>query len=112
MADFYTDLLRWLRAFLDYLEHEREVSEMQIEAYKGDLVDLYRILKSERLILEWAHDDLKVLRRYLAVLASQNQKLKSSSVGRKLAAVRSFIKFLVKREIFEFNAARLIKTPK
>ncbi|MFI5202291.1 MAG: tyrosine-type recombinase/integrase, partial [Candidatus Kapaibacterium sp.] len=116
MVDFYTDFPRWLRAFLEYLEHEREASPKTIEAYEGDLVDLYRILKSERLVLAGTHDDLKVLRRYLQILASQQIKnsalLKASSIGRKLAAVRSFIKFLVKREMFEFNAARLLKTPK
>ncbi len=116
MVDFYTDFPHWLRAFLEYLEHERDASPKTIEAYEGDLVDLYRILKSERLVLSGTHDDVTVLRRYLAILASQqtqsSQLIKASSIGRKLAAVRSFVKFLVKRGIFEFNAARLIKTPK
>ena len=116
IVDFYSDFPHWFRAFLEYLEHEREASPKTIEAYEGDLVDLYRILKSERMALGGTHDDLKVLRHYLQVLASQqtseNQRMKASSIGRKLAAVRSFVKFLVKRGIFEFNAARLIKTPK
>ncbi len=115
-SDFYSDFPHWLRAFLEYLEHEREASPKTIEAYEGDLVDLYRILKSERLVLAGTHEDLKALRRYLAIIATQTTKgsahLKASSVGRKLAAVRSFVKFLVQREIFEFNAARLLKTPK
>ena len=113
--DFYTDFPRWLRAFLEYLEHEREASPKTIEAYEGDLVDLYRILKSERLVLAGNYDDLKAIRRYLHILSAQTShdgKMKASSIGRKLAAVRSFIKFLVKREIFEFNAARLLRTPK
>ncbi len=114
--DFYTDFPHWLRSFFEYLEHEREASPKTIEAYEGDLVDLYRILKSERLVLSGTHDDLKVLRRYLSILAAQQTKdsalLKASSIGRKLAAVRSFVKFLVKRGIFDFNAARLLKTPK
>jgi integrase/recombinase XerC len=119
--DFYSDFPRWLRSFLEYLEHEREASPKTIEAYEGDLVDLYRILKSERLVLAGSHDDLYALRRYLHTLSEQlshpEQKgniktIKASSIGRKLAAVRSFVKFLVKQGIFEFNAARLLKTPK
>jgi integrase/recombinase XerC len=119
--DFYSDFPKWLRSFLEYLEHEREASPKTIEAYEGDLVDLYRILKSERLVLAGTHDDLFALRRYLHTLSEQlshpDQKgniktIKASSIGRKLAAVRSFVKFLVKQEIFEFNAARLLKTPK
>lgn len=119
--DFYTDFPRWLRSFLEYLEHEREASPKTIEAYEGDLVDLYRILKSERLVLAGTHDDLYALRRYLHTLSEQTaypaqkgitKTMKASSIGRKLAAVRSFVKFLVKQGIFEFNAARLLKTPK
>ena len=108
--------------FFEYLEHEREAKASKtIEAYEGDLVDLYRILKSERLVLAGSHDDLYALRRYLHTLSEQlshpDQKgniktIKASSIGRKLAAVRSFVKFLVKQGIFEFNAARLLKTPK
>src|ERR1039458_6202093 len=119
--DFYSDFPRWLRSFLESLEHEREASPKTIEAYEGDLVDLYRILKSERLVLAGTHDDLYALRRYLHTLSEQpshpTQKgnvktMKASSIGRKLAAVRSFVKFLVKQGIFDFNAARLLKTPK
>ncbi len=114
--DFYDNFPHWLRAFLEYLEHEREASPLTIEAYEGDLVDLYRILKSEGLVLEGSHDDLKVLRRYLEVLSGElmanDGRMKASSIGRKLAAVRSFVKFLVKREVFSFNAARLVRTPK
>jgi integrase/recombinase XerC len=115
-VDFYTEFPRWLRAFLEYLEHERESSPKTIEAYEGDLVDLYRILKSEHLVLTGTHDDLYVLRRYLHTLSNQQTsektKMKASSIGRKLAAVRSFVKFLVKRGVFSFNAAKLLKTPK
>jgi integrase/recombinase XerC len=114
--DFYSEFPHWLRSFLEYLEHEREASDRTLEAYEGDLVDLYRILKAERLTLSGTHDDLQVLRRYLHILASQptqnNDQMKATSLGRKLAAVRSFVKFLVKRGVFQFNAARLVKTPK
>jgi integrase/recombinase XerC len=115
-VDFYTEFPRWLRSFLEYLEHEREASPKTIEAYEGDLVDLYRILKTEKLVLTGTHDDLFVLRRYLHILANQqtseNKTMKASSLARKLAAVRSFVKFLVKRGVFSFNAAKLLKTPK
>lgn len=113
--NFYQDFPKWLRSFLEYLEHEREASPMTIAAYEGDLVDLYRILKSERLELSGEQDDLQVLRRYLMVLSrpiEDGKPMKNSSISRKIAAVRSFIRFLVKRGIFSYNAARLLKTPK
>ncbi|HEY2912862.1 MAG TPA: site-specific integrase, partial [Candidatus Angelobacter sp.] len=69
--DFYRDFPQWLRAFLEYLEHEREASPKTIEAYEGDLVDCYRILRDEQLVLTGTHDDLKAFRRYLQVLSEQ-----------------------------------------
>jgi len=115
-VNFYSEFPKWLRAFLEYLEHEREASPQTILAYEGDLVDFYRLLKSEQLTLTGTHNDLQVLRRYLYLLANEQtaegKPMKSSSIGRKLAAVRSFIKFLVKRGDLEFNAAKLLKTPK
>ncbi len=114
--DFYRNFPRWLRSFLEYLEHERDASPKTIEAYEGDLVDFYRILKSQRLVLNGTHDDLKAFRKYLQVLAEQagsgGRRMKASSIGRKLAAVRSFVKFLTKQGIFQFNSARLLHTPK
>ncbi len=113
--DFYKEFPRWLRSFLEYLEHERDASPRTIEAYEGDLIDLYRILRSEGLQLQGSHEDLNVLRKYLMILSAvdaDGHRMRSSSVGRKLAAARSFIKFLVRTGIFEFNAARLIRTPK
>lgn len=113
--DFYREFPKWLRAFLEYLEHEREASDKTLAAYEGDLVDLYRILKAERLMLNGSHDDLYALRHYLFVLnksTADGKPMKASSIGRKLAAVRSFVRFLVRRGIFSFNAAKLLKTPK
>ena len=113
--DFYKDFPRWLRSFLEYLEHERDSSPRTIEAYEGDLVDLYRILKAHQLVLNGTQKDLLVLRRYLAILSETSESgntMKPSSIGRKLAATRSFIRFLVRSGIFETNAARLIRTPK
>jgi integrase/recombinase XerC len=110
---FYQDFPRWLRAFLEYLEHEREASPLTLEAYEGDLVELYQILRSEHLELNGSIDDLKVLRRWMYVLANEGTAtLEHSTIGRKLAATRSFIKFLVARGIFAFNAAKLLRTPK
>jgi integrase/recombinase XerC len=114
--NFYSEFPKWLRAFLEYMEHEREASPQTIAAYEGDLVDLYRILKSEQLVLVGSHDDLLTLRRYLFLLSQQTNSdgvaLRTSSISRKLAAVRSFVKFLVREEILRFNAARLLRTPK
>lgn len=56
------------------------------------------------------HADVNTIRRYMADL-SQNQYSKSTT-ARKLATLRSFYKFLVKRDIVSSNPVVSIKTPK
>jgi integrase/recombinase XerC len=115
-SDFLSEFPQLLRSFLEYLEHARDASPNTLEAYEGDLIDLYRTLKSEHLTLTGTHQDLATLRRYLFILSDaenpDGSRMKTSSIGRKLAAIRSFLKFLVREGRFEFNAARLIKSPK
>jgi integrase/recombinase XerC len=53
--------------------------------------------------------DHLLLRRYLALLG---KVVKKSSVGRKLAAIRSFFRFLLRRGVVVKNPAELIATPK
>jgi integrase/recombinase XerC len=54
--------------------------------------------------------DTLVLREWLGDL--YRHRLSPVSLRRKLAAVRSFFKFLVRRGVVEINVARLIRTPK
>lgn len=54
--------------------------------------------------------DVLTLREWLGSL--YDKKLAVVSIRRKMAAVRSFFKFLVKRGVIEKNTARLLRTPK
>lgn len=105
-----------LRSFLQHLRHERGASAHTLLAYENDLREFTDILNSEHLVVAGTRDDLTSIRRYLRVLSTRagaNGKLLSaSSIGRKLAAVRSFFKYLVVNGHFSYNAARLIRTPK
>jgi len=50
-----------------------------------------------------------LLRRFIALLNKSNKK---SSIGRKLAALRSFFKYLLRHGVISKNPAELISTPK
>jgi integrase/recombinase XerC len=54
--------------------------------------------------------DHRVIREYLGYL--HDQKLQKSSMARKLATLRSFLKFCAREGIVRENAARLVATPK
>ena len=103
-------LLQQIQQFELYLETERAVSPHTSSAYRSDLAQLLNFAVAEKGEGVSADDvDHLLLRRYLAGLAKTSKK---SSIGRKLAAIRSFFRFLVRRGILAKNPAELIATPK
>ncbi len=99
-----------IRDFSTYLETERNVSPHTLAAYNSDLRQLAVFICCEKGEKASAADvDHLLLRRYLALLGKNTKK---SSIGRKLAAIRTFFRFLLRRGIIAKNPAELITTPK
>ncbi|MDH7511501.1 MAG: tyrosine recombinase XerC [Clostridiales bacterium] len=99
---------RELSQFLDYLRHERNASSHTISSYRRDLGQLGAYLEEHRLALSRV-DNIHI-RGFMAEL--HERKLKKSSLARKLAAVRSFFQFCVKKGWLAGNPARIVATPK
>ncbi len=103
-------LTEQIAAFCAYLETERNVSPHTLSAYGRDLKQLAEFVGREKGEGAQARDvDHLLLRRYLALLGKNAQK---TSIGRKLAAIRTFFRFLLRRGIIARNPAELIATPK
>lgn len=99
-----------IQAFTSYLEIERDVSPHTLAAYRSDLNQLLLFVRREfGMTVSAAKVDHLLLRRYLAGLSKGTRK---SSIGRKLAAIRSFFRFLLRRGTIAKNPAELISTPK
>lgn len=98
--------------FDKHLAVERNVSEHTRRAYRQDLEAFLLFLREE---LKWPEEgmlgrlDNLVLRRYLALLHKQNKK---STIGRKLAALRTFFRYLVREGVLRLNPGELVATPK
>ncbi len=99
---------RELTEFLDFLRHERNASVHTIAAYEGDLRQLQEYLRERE--VRWDKAGNVVLRGFLATL--HEKKRKKSSIGRKLAAVRSFYEFCRRKKWIAENPARILSTPK
>lgn len=98
-------------AFLKYLETQRNYSENTIAAYKNDLTQFVRYLHDDHdAISNWRAVDADTVRAYVRYM--KDQPYASSSVARKVAALKSFFQYLAQREIVEANPARKVDSPK
>lgn len=101
--------------FLDYLTWERNVSTNTVVAYRDDLESFIAFLSSDYLsisreLLDLTTIDRLAIRAFLA--AMQRRKLSKATVARRLSALRSFFRFLVREGIVTANPARTVMTPK
>ncbi len=97
-----------LSEFLSYLRHERNASAHTVSSYGRDLRQLALYLAETG--VRWNKAGNVVLRGFLATL--YEKKLKKSTIARKLAAVRSFYAFGLKRKWITENPAKVLATPK
>jgi integrase/recombinase XerC len=96
--------------FIRYLATERNVSGHTLDAYHTDLEQFHKFLCRDRGTDAGADVvDHLLIRRYLAFLFKSHKK---SSISRKLAALRSFFKFLMRQGKVDKNPAELVTTPK
>ena len=99
-----------VEAFLQYLAFERRASAHTVAAYRRDLESLAGFLRERsRGEAELRDIDKLSLRTWMA---GEAKRLKSVSLARRLAAVRSFMTFLERRGNLRSNPARQIKVPR
>ncbi len=103
-----------IRAFVTFLEVERGASRETIRGYQSDLrqfLSFARTLRPADAALPAPDEiDAMVVRGYLAWLDRRREK--KSSLARKLAALRSFYRFLNRDGRAEGNPAGEVRTPK
>ena len=98
-----------LAAFLRHLAVERNASAHTLRSYGNDLRDFQRFVAA-RGPGGLATVDLRTVRAWLAALHARG--LAPASIARKLAAVRSCFRFLVRRGEIEANPAREARGPR
>ena len=89
-----------LNAFIDFLKHERRVSEHTVRAYRSDLKGFIRFLDEFGFSGGPGEVSAMYIRRYIATIHAQTQ---ARTRARKLSALRSYYKFLVCRTAVEEN---------
>ncbi len=123
--------------FLSYLRFDKRFSEHTAKCYGADLTQFARHLSDStqsqpddaqtsfqqgdsavatatqtktKVDQALVNADVNTVREYLAVL--NEKQYSKATIARKLATLRSFYKFLVKRNLVDSNPVTVIKTPK
>ena len=98
--------------FLQFLKEERNYSPYTVRSYSADLHQFYsflcELLDTEEVPL--THIERTHFRAYLGRLGRRG--LSARSIGRKLAAIRAFYRYLVSRQIIATNPTTGLRAPK
>lgn len=98
-----------LEQFEHYLMVERGVSVHTQRNYLNDLRQFSQFLQKEFPDRDLATIDNLTIRSYLGALYKKNKK---SSIARKLASLRTFFKFLLRKNIIADDPTALVSTPR
>ena len=103
-----------IRAFITYLDLERGASRETIRSYRSDLRQFQGFLHAQESFQgidpEVDRISARTIRAYLGWLA-ENHEAKSSQ-ARKLAALRSWFRFLIEKGRVTVNPASQVRTPR
>ena len=95
--------------YLEYLEYERHYSNPPIDNYESDIEEFINFLDKEGLnYLKLEYSDIRL---YLMYLKDEKHE-KSTSISRKLSALRSYYKYLCNNDKVKTNVFSLISSPK
>jgi integrase/recombinase XerC len=103
-----------LKSFLRFIELNRNASDHTVRAYDSDLSQLLTHVAGEaglkRSELTAAHVDRAALRSFLAALHREGHS--RATAARKLAAARTFLRYLRREAVIEDDPGALVATPK
>ena len=101
-----------LKNFLSYLQNEKQASRHTVDSYRRDIAQFVRLLfkKETSGLSDWKSVDVYTARKL--VLELQSEKLGRASIMRKVSALRSFFRFMVRENLVPKNPFIGLTSPK
>lgn len=96
--------------FISYALHERRLSKHTILAYETDLRQFELFLQKNYPTTALKAVSHKIIRSWIVEIAQA--KLSTPSIRRKIASLRAFYKFILKRKYIKHNPVLQVKLPK
>jgi integrase/recombinase XerC len=95
--------------FVAHLEHEKRASPRTVRAYRSDLQGIERFLQDRGFDGGVEALTPEILRGYFAAIHGETEP---RTRARKLSALRTFFRFLLKRGLVQKNVGEVLATPK
>jgi len=98
-----------IELFLNYLSVERNLAKNTLVSYKRDLLLFMDYLEAQRITVlsKTSKDEVTNF-----MLAQKDKGISSSSISRRLAAIKVFYRFLVRERILSNDPTSLMESPK
>lgn len=105
----------WIKKFLEHLRYQRNASEHTLRNYASDLEQFHHFLThtpdgEQRPEPELEQIENLTIREFLGMLYQRGNR--KSSVARKLATLRSFMKYLSAQGVIPANPAKVVASPR
>ena len=99
-----------IQDFLTFLDTEKGYADNTIAAYRNDLTQFLRYLEQQDRYSAWAEVDKDTIISY--VLNLKEREYTSSTVARKVAAIKSFFHYLMAEKIIVDDPTATLDSPK
>jgi tyrosine recombinase XerD len=99
-----------IEQFIKFLKVERNLPQNTLTSYGTDLNQFNKFLNKYYLTVKLEQIETAHIRDFLTTLHSDGYS--SSSMGRKIATLRSFFKFAIRNELISSNPCSFISSPK
>lgn len=102
--------MKLINKYIEYLRYEKNYSSHTEISYFTDLSQFVSFLQTDYPETEIQQIDSDIIRKWMVSL--MGQKISARSVNRKLSAVKSFYKYLLRNKIISVNPATKVVGPK
>ncbi len=103
------DLEHQTQLFLSWMRDEKRSTEISVQTYARTLRELHAFVVAKKLPTDARRLTIVALRGFLAALFEENG---TATLSRKIATIRSFFRWLMRRGITTTNPAAALRSPK
>lgn len=98
-----------INEFIDFIQYEKRGSAHTITAYKNDLLSFQKFLEKE-FSTNLENVNYQMIRSWVVELMEND--ISAKTVNRKISSLKSFYKFLVRKEVIKINPLNRVISPK